>query len=186
MHVSNRVPRRVALFVGVVSFAMATSCSKVVPPVLAKDTTSARSAAGRSAPQAAFTRASRGDVQVPGTPSDERIAEYSANRSGSVIELQQFRELTSLPPVEAGAINASLIDLNPNVGTWYILRLGHPGGETASYHLESQPGVRLKLDPAFPTGLTLEHASIGPEQSSRCDLWSATNAGGFADSLMCT
>ncbi len=120
-------------------------------------------------------------MQVPGTPSDERIAEYSANRSGSVIELQQFRELTSLPPIEAGAINASLIDLNPNVGAWYILRLGHPGGETASYHLEGQPGVRLKLDPAFPTGLTLEHASIGPEQSSRCDLWSTTNAGTLSE-----
>jgi len=128
-----------------------------------------------------FTRASRGDVQVPGTPSDERIAEYSADRSKSVIELQQFRELTSLPSIEAGAISASLIDLNPNLGTWYVLRLTHPGGETASYHLESRPGVRLKLDPAFPTGLTLERAAVGSGPGSPCDLWSATTASALPD-----
>jgi hypothetical protein len=115
------------------------------------------------------------------TPSAERSVAYSANRSKSVIELQQFRELTSLLPIEVGAIEASLIDLNPNVGTWYILRLSSGAGELASYHLESQPGVRLSLDPAFPTGLTLKRTTIGSRQSSPCDLWSAANAGALSD-----
>jgi len=166
---------------GVVCLAMAASCSKVVPPVLAKDVTSALPVVVRTVALAAVASASRADGQVAGAPSAERIAEYSANRSKSVIELQQFRELTSLPPIEAGAITASLIDLNPTLGTWYVLRLSHPGGETASYHLESQPGVRLRLDPAFPSGLTLERAAIGSRQSSPCDLWSAANAGALSD-----
>lgn len=161
---------------GVMCLAMATSCSKVVPPVLAKVTSSALPAAGRSLAQAVVSSASRADAHQ-GLPSAERIAEYNADRSKSVIELQQFRELTSLPSIEAGAITASLIDLNPNIGRWYVLRLSQPGGETATYHLESHPGVRLKLDPAFTTGLTLEREAIGPGQSSPCDLWSAANAG---------
>ena len=165
---------------GVVCSALVTSCAQVVPPVLAKDSARALPAA-QTAVTSAATSAARGDTQVPWTPPAERIAEYTANRSKSVLDLQQFRELTSLPSNEAGAINARLLDLNPNVGTWYVLHLSNRDGATTSYHLESQPGVRLKLDPAFPTGLTLERAAIGSRHSSPCDLWSAANPGPLSD-----
>jgi hypothetical protein len=170
----------------VVAFALTASCSKIVPPVLAAESpgTPLRDSpgpvpttAGVHAPALSPAR-SAASLRLP--PSPERIEEYSANRSKSVIELQQFRELTVLPSSETGAVDASLIDLNPNFGTWYVLRLRGKGGET-TYHLESQPGVRLKLDPAYSSGLTLERPGIGSTETVACDLWSATNAAVLPD-----
>lgn len=171
-----------ASLVGAVAFAMTASCSKIVPVVRAAESASALSAARPAAPVPVTTAsAPRSAAALPWTPSAERVEAYSANRSKSVIELQQFRELTDLASNETGATNASLIDLNPNVGTWYVLRLGNKGGETASYHLESQPGVRLKLDPAYSSGLTLERAGISSRQIVQCDLWSSANTAALTD-----
>lgn len=170
-----------ASLLGSVAFALTASCSKIVPPVLAAELAIPPASAALAAPvNVKAPSASRSDEPLPWTPSAERIEEYSANRSKSVIELQQFREITSLPSSDSGAIDASLIDLNPNVGTWYLLRLRIKGGETASYHLESRPGVRLRLDPAYSAGLALERSNAGGTQSSQCELWSSANASALA------
>ncbi len=158
---------------------MTASCSNIAPPVLAAESASAPAPAVRSigAPPGLSGKA----APLPWTPSAERVEEYGANRSKSVIELQQFRELTTLPSGDFDAVSAILIDLNPNVGAWYVLRLTSKGGETAAYHLESQPGVRLRLDPAYPSGLTLVRAPPGSGPGRGCDLWSSANATALTD-----
>jgi len=170
----------VVSWLGALAFGLAVSmtaaCSKVVPSVLAVESVNTPSPARRLAPiRAAAAIASQIAAPVPSRPVAERAAEYDANRSKTVIELQQFREITSLARGDGEAVQASLIDLNPNIGTWYILQLRIEGGETVSYHLESQPGVRLGLDPAYATGLILERSDGVFKQSSPCDLWSAAN-----------
>jgi hypothetical protein len=97
----------------------------------------------------------------------------------TVIDLQPFRELTNLSGGDVRVTSASLIDLNPNVGSWYLLRLVGKDGRTASYHLESRPGVKVSLDPASRTGLTLQTDSGGPARE--CDLWSDANASVLPD-----
>ena len=160
---------------------MTPSCSKVAPPVLAPVTASALASAGRLVPVMVTAAGLSRRSPAPSLAPAERMAEYSANRSKSVIDLQQFRELTSLPPSDPESVNATLIDLNPNVGSWYVLRLESRDGETLSYHLESQPGVRIRLDPAYSSGLTLERTAFGSMHSSQCDLWSSGNAVALTD-----
>ena len=82
--------------------------------------------------------------QLARLPSRDQIEDYQANRQKSVVELQQFRELTRLTVDDfaGGPAVASLIDLNPQIGTWYLLRLETPDGRER--HLsprESQRGT---------------------------------------------
>ena len=137
--------------------------------------------AGIEAAHTLRERASGTAVPTTMAPSAERAAEYRANRPKSVIDLQQFRELTSLPSDDRAPVHATLIDLNPNVGAWYLLRVQGKDGATSSYHLESQAGVRLRLDPAYSEGLTIERSETGSAPTTRCDLWSAANADALTD-----
>jgi hypothetical protein len=155
------------------ALAVTASCSQVALPVLAADSASVP-APGSGANHATTAHAYRKAAPLPLT-APERSDEYAANQSKSVIELQQFRELTNLPSNDPEAVNASLIDLNPSVGVWYVLRLRSKGADMA-YHLESRPGVRLKLDPDYSSGLTLERSNTAFKETSRCDLWSGAQA----------
>ncbi len=138
----------------------------------------ALSAARRFAPsQTTAAMTSRTASPLSLALAAERSAEYNANRSKSVIDLQQFRELTRLSSGGPDALKASLIDLNPNIGTWYLLQLKIQGGDPVWYHLESQPGVRLRLDQVNASGLTLAGPDGGFNPGTRCQLWSATEAG---------
>jgi hypothetical protein len=94
--------------------------------------------------------------------------EYAAGGPKSVFELQPYRESRTVPLPGAGT--ATLINLNPNVNAWFLLRLARTDdGGTADYHLESaDPSQRLQVDPRYGSGLVI--ASGG--QSVPCDLWS--------------
>ncbi|MEO8362103.1 MAG: hypothetical protein ABI672_18890 [Vicinamibacteria bacterium] len=162
------------------TFSVVASCS-IVPPVEATEVSGGGSSAARVPATASGSHPAPRSASLALTPSAERLEEYSANRPKSVIQLQQFRELTTIAASETEAIKASLVDLNPNVGTWYLLQLQSKDHEAASYHLESQPGVRLKLDPAYASGLTLERVAGATKQTTQCDLWSQTNAAVLGD-----
>ncbi len=94
-----------------------------------------------------------------------RRAAYLADRPKTILELQQFRESTELARGEfpGGRAAASLIDLNPGIGAWYLLRVARSDGSSASFHLESPGGARLRLDVSRPSGLVIE--------DSLCELW---------------
>ena len=114
-------------------------------------------------------------------PPRDQIEDYRANRPKSVVELQQFRELArlTLDDVGDGPVVASLIDLNPKIGTWYLLRLETASGTISTYHLETPGRARLRLDPAYRAGLVVERG--GTDERSLCELWPAGMATPLAD-----
>jgi hypothetical protein len=116
--------------------------------------------------------------QLPRLPSRGQIEDYQANRQKSVVELQQFRELTRLTVdgLAGGPAVASLIDLNPRFGTWYLLRLETANGPSATYHLENPSGARLRLDPAYRSGIVIEREGSESNEKFLCELWPAGTA----------
>ena len=65
---------------------------------------------------------------------------------------------------------ATLVDLNPDVGAWLLLTLAwQDADEPEAYHLEvAEPGrVRVSLDARSPRGVWLD----GPGGASACALW---------------
>jgi hypothetical protein len=116
-------------------------------------------------------------------PARGQVEEYRANRQKSVVELQQFREVTSLPldDFAGGPAVASLIDLNPRFGTWYLLRLETPNGQGATYHLENPSGARLRLDPAYRSGIVIEQRRSESSARFLCELWPAGTATPLTD-----
>jgi len=121
--------------------------------------------------------------QLARLPSRDQIEDYRANRDKSVVELQQFRELTRLTVDDfAGSpAVASLIDLNPQIGAWYLLRLETPNGRSATYHLENPSGGRLRLDPAYGSGIVIERGGSESNERLLCELWPAGTATPLAD-----
>ncbi len=116
--------------------------------------------------------------QLARQASRDQIEDYRASRDKSVIELQQFRELTrlALDGFASGRAVATLINLNPHIGTWYLLRLETPDGRGATYHLENPSGARLRLDPAYHSGIVLERGEGESTKRSFCELWPAGTA----------
>jgi hypothetical protein len=109
-------------------------------------------------------------------PPQEQIEAYNVQRVKSVIELQQFRETTSIPiENEAGRKGkATLINLNPFVNAWFLLRLEWADGRSGeTYHVENNDprGDQIRLDPQFPQGVVI----VSQEGSMRCDLWRASS-----------
>ncbi len=132
-------------------------------------------------PSTASAPASR--RRPPELPSRDQNEDYQANRPKSVVELQQFRETTRLTinGFAGGRILASLIDLNPQIGTWYLLRLETPNGPSDTYHLENPSGARLRLDPAYRSGIVIERRGSPSRERSLCELWPAGSATPLAD-----
>lgn len=104
-------------------------------------------------------------------PSEERSLAYTARRPKSVVELQQWRQSSSVQVAgpDGPLLTATLVDLNPWVHEWFLVQLDWANGSQRVYHLENHDpsAVRLSLDPAFPDGLSL---SVG-SATTRCALW---------------
>jgi hypothetical protein len=115
--------------------------------------------------------------------SRDQIEDYRANRHKSVVELQQFRELThlNLDGFAGSPVVASLIDLNPHIGAWYLLRLETADGRSATYHLENPSGARLRLDPAYRSGIVIERGGSESNERFLCELWPAGTAAPLED-----
>jgi hypothetical protein len=110
----------------------------------------------------------------------QQASEYDARRPKNVLELQKFRRthVARISDRSGRAGSAELVNLNPRVNFWYLLRLTWDGGASASYHLtNSRPETHdLLLDPAFEFGLVLED----DRGRSRCDLWSSDSSTSLA------
>ena len=94
------------------------------------------------------------------TPAPQnQIAEYQAAVPKTIVELQQFRQASSSriePPNGVQGI-ATLINLNPEINVWYLLKVARQDGSQSSYHLENpKPRSRkLVLDPNDPAGIEI-------------------------------
>lgn len=88
--------------------------------------------------------------------------------AASIVDLQADRQSVSLDMASGG--HATLTNLNPRIGVWYLLVLQR-NGQTRSYHLEN-PAPRSNEIHMDPQGLLI----VGKGQSDRCLLWQ--NGGG--------
>jgi len=96
--------------------------------------------------------------------------------SKTIVDLQAFRETSSIKIKglrgEEGL--ATLINLNPNINAWYLLRLNWPGVPEQDYHLENaDPQIqRFLLDNSSPDGLLI----VEKENRYACNLWGAKSS----------
>jgi predicted alpha/beta-hydrolase family hydrolase len=101
----------------------------------------------------------------------KQAEQYAADEAKTVVELQQFRRTREQAVVGPGGSpgTATLIDLNPEFGVWYLLTLQWRDGSRHDYHLENAaPNTQsLALEPGFDAGLVCR----GAERHS-CALWS--------------
>jgi hypothetical protein len=108
-------------------------------------------------------------------PPANQAAEYQAEVPKTIIQLQQFRQTTSIVAEGSGGRRgtATLVELNPQINTWLLLTLDWgEGGERAAYHLENPNPreQRIVLDGNTPQGIRISSGS----DSVLCDLWSGS------------
>ena len=82
-----------------------------------------------------------------GPPLEKQASEYNAEAPKTIVELQQFRQTNSIGIVakEGRQGVAALVDLNPQIGAWYLLNVAWAGSPEVSYHLENPKPVAQKL-----------------------------------------
>ncbi|HET6489104.1 MAG TPA: hypothetical protein VFG28_05025 [Syntrophales bacterium] len=110
---------------------------------------------------------------VGGAPAQQSGPEAAVSRGGQdIIDLQPFRQSGAIaikgPRGQDG--RATLIQLNPNVNGWLVLRLSWRGGTaTEEYHLEnaSPRTQKLLLEEQNPDGLVI----VEGNRKTPCELW---------------
>lgn len=89
----------------------------------------------------------------------------------SIIDLQEFRQTASIRIRSQSRSDgvATLINLNPAINAWYLLKVAWAGQGEAAYHLENpSPRTRkLLLDEKYPAGLVI----VEGKNPSTCDLF---------------
>jgi hypothetical protein len=99
-----------------------------------------------------------------------------ANRPKTIVDLQPFRtsESIAIHSRSLGQGTATLVNLNPVVGAWYVLEVTwNRGAPSDTYHLEVPrwPGLKLVLDERDPAGLLI----IEGQKRYSCDLFGETS-----------
>jgi hypothetical protein len=110
--------------------------------------------------------------------AEDRTRQYDAEVPKTILELQQFRQSSSIKiRSRAGAEGeATLVNLNPTINAWYVLQVDWNNGKAqTAWHLENpKPAeARLLLDPKFATGLVIEQ---GPNRYT-CELFGVGSPG---------
>jgi hypothetical protein len=111
-------------------------------------------------------------VASAGVFDEKQVQEYSAETPKTILELQQFRKSSSIVIQSKGRQDgtATLIDLNPAINAWYLLKIAWRNGSAgATYHLENPnpDTTRLLLDESYPSGLMI----TAGKNRSFCDLF---------------
>jgi hypothetical protein len=93
------------------------------------------------------------------SPPENQAAEYEAAVPKTIVELQEFRQTSSIRirSNEGAEGMATLVNLNPTINSWFLLKVAWQGGSESSYHLENpEPRSReLVLDSKYPFGIEL-------------------------------
>jgi hypothetical protein len=87
-----------------------------------------------------------------------QLAQFDADVPKTILDLQPFRTETRVPirATRGPEGTATLINLNPQAGSWYLLSLEWASpGKQAQYHLESPRPQALRLLPGDPGTLRL-------------------------------
>ncbi|MFM9886122.1 MAG: hypothetical protein ACKVQT_24105, partial [Burkholderiales bacterium] len=115
-------------------------------------------------------------AQVSGAdalPPSRGRSEAAADAAKTIVDMQRFRRESSVLVQGAGERRgtATLIELNPSVNAWYLLRLDW-GAAPATYHLENPEPRSQRIELAPSDGLNLSGLAGGPDVL--CRLWSGT------------
>lgn len=107
---------------------------------------------------------------------NDQAREYDQDSPKTILELQQFRQTSSVHIRSTGGKEgvATLVNLNPTINAWYVLKVAWNGTPEVSYHLENPARLTrsLVLDPQFPSGIVIvEGGSRYP-----CSLFSDASA----------
>jgi hypothetical protein len=100
-------------------------------------------------------------VVVAGTTAEDQRKQYEADVPKTILELQQFRQSNSAP-IKSGSGRegvATLVNLNPTIETWYLLRIAWKDGvaEPASHLENPKPHeAHLILDERYPAGIVVQ------------------------------
>jgi hypothetical protein len=112
-------------------------------------------AAAESPPAANSLAATDGESAAQG----KQVAGGELAVPRSIVELQQSRQTSSnaLQSASGPRATVTLVNLNPTINAWYVLKVLWKDGSEASYHLENpQPRAQtLILDPNDPVGIEL-------------------------------
>ena len=98
---------------------------------------------------------------VAGSTADDQKKQYEADIPKTILELQQFRQSNSAP-IKSGSGRegvATLVNLNPTIDTWYLLRIAWKDGaaEPASHLENPKPNeAHLILDERYPAGIVVQ------------------------------
>jgi hypothetical protein len=109
---------------------------------------------------------------------ESQVEAYEAERPKTVVELQQFRTTNSIEVNLPDGTQASvtLINLNPHINRWYLLRISRNGSTAPDdYHLENPfpEHQQVLLDQEAPDGLMLKRDT----EAQRCQLWKPLSGG---------
>jgi hypothetical protein len=78
--------------------------------------------------------------------SGEFMREYDAQVPKTILELQPFRQISTIRITSGGGRVATLVNLNPDINTWYLLSTRSEGGGAETfYHLENPRPRERKL-----------------------------------------
>jgi hypothetical protein len=106
-----------------------------------------------------FAAKGRAVMSQEAIPPRNQVAEYEAAAPKTIVELQEFRQTSSshIRSGEGAEGMATLVNLNPTINAWYLLKVVWQGGSESSYHLENpEPRSRkLVLDSKYPFGIEI-------------------------------
>jgi len=90
----------------------------------------------------------------------DQVKEYDAEAPKTILQLQPFRQASSILIKAQGGREgvATLINLNPAINAWYLLKVAWKDRSSdLAFHLENpEPGARrLLLDEGYPAGLVV-------------------------------
>ena len=113
----------------------------------------------KTAPNVVIATPAMAGVLAEPISDTSQAAEYESDAPKTILQLQQFRQTTSIAirSAEGKAGVASLANLNPTVNIWYVLTITWSGTAETAYHLENpEPASqRLALDGSFPAGIVI-------------------------------
>ena len=107
-----------------------------------------------------------------GTVAPSQVKEYHAEVPKTILELQQFRQARSvrIKAREGREGVATLLNLNPAINAWFLLKIAWKGNSTdLAFHVENpKPRTRqLLLDENYPAGIVV----VEGKSRYSCDLF---------------
>jgi hypothetical protein len=125
-----------------------------------------------SVPQMVFPE---DNTPIPQPPAAQ-VAQYQARVAKSILELQQFREASSIEIQDTTGRRgvATLINLHPRINTWFLLTFTWENGKgNGTYHLENRfpASQAIRLEPQYPYGIVL----VSEGKPSSCQLWTGSS-----------